>query len=177
MATTNPTTWNHLLSLRTLAAVALCLTLAVAARADDEADKSKDKADAKADQAAIQGAWKVVGTEEDGQKNENPDEIVIRFEGEEVSQTKGGQQVDPATFKLDEKAKPKTLDLTPLQGPDKGKTIKGIYELTGDSLKICLAAPGGPGAADAPRPTEFKSGNGVIVASFEREAEADEKKD
>jgi uncharacterized protein (TIGR03067 family) len=56
--------------------------------------------------------------------------------------------------KIDEKAKPKTWDWTKFSGPD-GQEVPdnpAIYDIDGDSLKICS---GGPGNA---RPTEFKAG-------------------
>jgi hypothetical protein len=44
------------------------------------------------------------------------------------------------------------VDITYTEGPDKGKTFKGIYELDGDKAKFCRA-----GSPDDDRPTEFKT--------------------
>lgn len=52
-------------------------------------------------------------------------------------------------FKIDPLAKPKTIDIIFTEGPGKGHSQKGIYELEGDTQKICIAMP------DQPRPTEF----------------------
>jgi uncharacterized protein (TIGR03067 family) len=41
------------------------------------------------------------------------------------------------------------VDTTPGEGPDKGKTIRGIYELDGDTLRTCVSPPG------EERPSEF----------------------
>ncbi len=46
------------------------------------------------------------------------------------------------TFKIDPTAKPKTMDSTATNGDNAGKTMLGIYELDGDTLKICWAPPG-----------------------------------
>ena len=45
--------------------------------------------------------------------------------------------------------KPKMVDLTFTAGPEKGKTSLGIYEVDGDTWKICL------GLAGKGRPKEF----------------------
>jgi uncharacterized protein (TIGR03067 family) len=51
------------------------------------------------------------------------------------------------------KANPKTLDVVSVK--QKGKSLlRAIYELKGDSLKICFAV------GDAERPKEFKSAAG-----------------
>jgi uncharacterized protein (TIGR03067 family) len=52
-------------------------------------------------------------------------------------------------FKIDPLAKPKTIDIIFTEGPGKGHSQKGIYELDGDTQKICIAMP------DQPRPTDF----------------------
>ena len=49
-------------------------------------------------------------------------------------------------FKIDPLAKPKTIDIIFTEGPGKGHSQKGIYELDGDTQKVCIAPP------DEPRP-------------------------
>jgi uncharacterized protein (TIGR03067 family) len=67
-------------------------------------------------------------------------------------------------FKIDPSVKPKTIDLTFTDGPGKGQTQIGIYELDGETQKICFAKPG------QPRPTEFatKPGNGQMIQVLKR---------
>jgi uncharacterized protein (TIGR03067 family) len=62
-----------------------------------------------------------------------------------------GQSPDRGTFRVDESKSPKTMDITGTEGPNKGKTIQAIYELTGDKLRVCYDLSGGN------RPTEFAS--------------------
>lgn len=57
------------------------------------------------------------------------------------------------SFKLNPAKKPAEIDLTVLDGKDKGTISPGIYEITGDTLRWCQ--PDGPKTKD--RPTEFKS--------------------
>jgi uncharacterized protein (TIGR03067 family) len=42
-------------------------------------------------------------------------------------------------IKLDPTLKPRAIDLTPLDGPFKGKTTPGPYELSGDTFRLCMA--------------------------------------
>ena len=55
------------------------------------------------------------------------------------------------TVKLDPSAKPKAMDITGTEGPNKGKTILAIYELKDDTLRICYDLTG------KGRPAEFMS--------------------
>lgn len=50
---------------------------------------------------------------------------------------------------VDTTKSPKTIDATDGSGPNKGKTILGIYEINGDEFKVSFSMP------DKPRPTKF----------------------
>lgn len=69
------------------------------------------------------------------------------------------------TFTIDATAKPKNLEFIPGQDIDKGKTCHGIYELDGDTYKVCFAPPG------KERPKEFaaKPGSGYTLHIWKRE--------
>ena len=60
---------------------------------------------------------------------------------------------------------PKTIEFTFLDGALKGKKRHGIYELSGDTLKLCY------GPSDKPRPTAFASpaGSGYFNEVWTRE--------
>jgi uncharacterized protein (TIGR03067 family) len=68
-------------------------------------------------------------------------------------------------FKIDPTVKPKAIDITITDGPNKDKTAKGIYELNGDTQTICVAAPG------KPRPSEFvsKPESGSVIQVLRKE--------
>ena len=69
------------------------------------------------------------------------------------------------TFTIDPTKNPKTADSLQGAGPDKGKTLLGIYEILDDNHKrACWAPPG------KPRPTSFTSepGSGHILQVWER---------
>jgi uncharacterized protein (TIGR03067 family) len=78
---------------------------------------------------------------------------------------RGDEVIAAGTSKLDPTQKPKALDITYTDGPDKGKTFKGIYEVDGDTVKFCRA-----GSSDDPRPSEFKTkaGSRDFVSVYKR---------
>jgi uncharacterized protein (TIGR03067 family) len=67
---------------------------------------------------------------------------------------------------LDPTKEPKTIDLKFTEGPEKGNTSYGIYELKGDDLKLCLTIAG------KNRPTSFaaapKGGHALEVLKREK---------
>jgi len=68
-------------------------------------------------------------------------------------------------YKLDFTKTPHEIDLTPEGGSKKGKTLKGIWEVKDDTLKLCL----NPDEGD--RPTEFAiaKGKSFVLMEFKRE--------
>ena len=73
--------------------------------------------------------------------------------------------VNEGMLKLDPTAKPKAVDIMYTSGPVKGETDKAIYEIDGDTLKVCYSLE-----PDAERPTEFasKPDGKVFVLSYKR---------
>jgi uncharacterized protein (TIGR03067 family) len=69
------------------------------------------------------------------------------------------------TFTIDPTRNPKTVDSLQAMGPDKGKTVLGIYEIIDNNHKRACWAP-----VDKPRPTAFtsKPGSGHILQVWER---------
>lgn len=76
-----------------------------------------------------------------------------------------GKAVDQGSVKLNTNAKPKEMDITGTDGPNKGKTILAIYERDGDTLRVCYDLGG------KNRPTEFKSteGSQLFLVTYKRE--------
>jgi uncharacterized protein (TIGR03067 family) len=132
------------MTLKPFVAFALVVSCASAARSDDAKD------------AALDGIWLPATAELAGKKF--PDEVrkTIRLElkGDQYAVT-AGTQPDRGTCKRDPSAKPKALDITGTEGPNKGKTILAIYERNGDTLRICYDLSG------KNRPAEFKTTAGT----------------
>jgi uncharacterized protein (TIGR03067 family) len=117
--------------------------------------------------AQLEGEWSMVSGEANGQAM--PKETVqsgkrVAKDGE-TTITFGGQLYFRAKFRIDPNKKPKAIDYTMTEGPTKGKIHLGIYELEGDTVKFCFAAPGGE------RPTDFtaKAGSQRTLSVWKRE--------
>lgn len=106
--------------------------------------------------AAIEGTWVPSAAELGGKKF--PDEvrktIKLEIKGDQYTATVGTKP-DRGTCKLNPSAKPKALDITGTEGPNKDKTILAIYERNGDTLRICYDLSG------KSRPAEFKTTAGT----------------
>jgi len=145
---------------RVLCIVAVCSFTAVIAVADD---KSAD------DAKAMQGAWQAVDLKANGEKSPDDQvkELQIVIKGDEIFAVKP-QGEDPRNkFKLDSSKTPKTIDLTPLDGPRKGQIVPGIYSLKNGRLTLCINIFREDPAL---RPTEFKTqaSDGVVLVTLER---------
>jgi uncharacterized protein (TIGR03067 family) len=115
---------------------------------------------AKSDQDKLQGAWKVVAATVDGD-NDGPEVERIKnvldpvFRGDKLTI----REDNVNDFKLDPSKTPKQIDIFPNSGPAKEQNqfIRGIYELNGDDLKLCVGPPG------ADRPAKFASEKGSEI--------------
>ena len=123
----------------------LCLNLVVAAPL---AVFAADSPDGK----AIQGSWTPVKAELGGQPmaDEVLKTISLKMTDGKYEVIAGGHP-DNGTYTLDTSTKPKSMTVTGTDGPNKGKTFPCIYELKGDTLRICYDLSG------TKRPAEFKS--------------------
>lgn len=121
------------------------------------------------DLKAMAGTWKVEAVEAGGKAVESPDlkDLVVTIAGDHYEvMTKDGK--DAGTLKLDETQKPKTMDGTDTEGLDAGKVTKAIYELSGDTLRVCYAIEG------SERPTELatREGSRWLLVTYKREKKA-----
>jgi uncharacterized protein (TIGR03067 family) len=116
------------------------------------------------DSKFIEGNWLIIEAEIGGKKI--PDE---GFRGRRLSLKDGkySSENDLGEYKIDPKAKIRSIDITFTEGSNKGKTILAIYELQNDSLRICYDLDG------KSRPKEFmtKSGTKQFMVTYRREKE------
>lgn len=143
--------------MRLKALVALAAGLLLAAAGPDDA--------AKKEMAKFQGTWTLASAEKDGQEIGAGKLADFRLvvEGNKRTLKKGDQVVGQSTFKLD--AKKKVIYVTFTEGPLKDKTLPGIYELDGDTQKVCMALNG----IDPPKDFTTEAGNGHLVQIFKKE--------
>src|SRR6516225_4811693 len=108
-----------------IAAVSVCFLLA----AEDKQDAARKELE------KHQGEWSMVSGEREA--TALPDDFVKMgkrvVKGDESTVTFGERLFMKAKITLDATKKPKTIDYTVLEGPNKGLVQLGIYELDGDT--------------------------------------------
>jgi uncharacterized protein (TIGR03067 family) len=132
-----------------LCTVILTASGGTGARADDKADVEKDL-------KKFQGTWTFESVEVGGKEQPAADfkGMTVTFEGNKFIVKKGDEVIQVGTEKLDPSRSPKTVDVTVTEGLSKGAIMLGIYEISGDTLKVCFDPEG------KKRPNEFKSAAG-----------------
>lgn len=110
---------------------------------------------AKKELARLEGTWKGISEEVEGQKT--PDDTVrenarmLLFKDGKLTVQMRGETRGVATLTLDVSKTPKTMDIEVVEGQGLGAKSLAIYEIDGDLLKLCGNILGTPPA----RPTEF----------------------
>jgi uncharacterized protein (TIGR03067 family) len=117
------------------------------------------------DKSKLQGVWNATGLTDKG-RAEDPAKVrtlKLVVKGDKyIYEFESGTKKFEATFTLNPKANPKTIDVQFMEGPLKGRIMKAIYTLEGNDFKIC--------GASEKRPTEFTSTaeNQWIMFNFKR---------
>jgi uncharacterized protein (TIGR03067 family) len=123
----------------------------------------------------LEGRWKIQSAEKGGEPApaEFKEAITFIFSGDKLTlhfQIKGKEDKKISSLKIDTSKKPSRIDITPDDGPEKGKTMPGIFELKGSTLKLAI----NDGGKD--RPTAFASPKDSHVIAFTLTREKSEKK-
>ena len=120
--------------------------------------------------AKMQGDWQLVRGEENGEPA--PEYVVkhlkcvikgdqLTFEGIEPLTDKASK----LSIKIDTSTIPKCIDLKVDAGSLKGDVLEGVYERTGDGLKLCLYF----GKGNRPLEFETKAGSNRVLFVLKRE--------
>jgi uncharacterized protein (TIGR03067 family) len=107
----------------------------------------------------FQGTWTFASVEVGGKEAPAAEfkDMTVTFEGDKYTVKKGADVIQVGTQKLDPSKSPKALDVTVAEGLNKGAVMLGIYEISGDTLKVCFDPEG------KKRPTEFTSASGSQI--------------
>lgn len=118
----------------------------------------------------LQGAWSIETLEIDGQKMPAGTARIV-LKGDRFTTTGMGAEYE-GTIAVDGKKKPKALDMTFTTGPEKGNKNLGIFEVNGDTWRLCLNMNG------KSRPKEFTSrpGSGVAMETLHRVSDSGSRK-
>lgn len=126
------------------------------------AQDTKDEAKKALDQ--LQGTWKLVSATRDGK--DMPEETVKTFKSainrDKLTIARDGKTVEEGKLNLDPTKTPKVIDIV---FGDGSKTALGIYELDGDTFKVCYSKPAG----DRPKEFSAKEGSGQTLSIWRRE--------
>ena len=127
-------------------ALGLAVSGGTGTRADDKADVDKEL-------KKFHGVWTFASVEAGGKKAPADDlkGLTVTFAGDKYTVKKGDEVIQVGTQKLDPSKSPKTIDVKLIEGLNKGAVMLGIYEINGDTLKVCFDESG------KKRPTEFQS--------------------
>ena len=149
--------------LRVLAIVAGCAGQLAAAEVPGKEPMMNDL-------KAMAGTWRVVEAVRDGKTLSADQTKMITLIVEETGKgiVKRGDHVGfEGQFTVNPSKSPKEIDVEQTSGGEnKGNVTRGIYQIEGDSLKLCTPEPG-----KTDRPTEFtaKPGSGHFYRAFKRE--------
>lgn len=119
---------------------------------------------ARTDKEMLQGDWEVTsaqlgGKEPEGEEGDRIKKQKIVIKGDKVTAR------EEAEYTLDPGKKPKEIDVKVEQGPAQERgTWRGIYEIKGDELTLCMALP------NQERPKDFvsKEGERVMLMKLKR---------
>src|SRR5260370_14977966 len=122
----------------------------------------------KQDLEKLQGTWTMAALEVDGKPvpEEKLKSSTLTIKGDKYI-IKVKDDTHETIIKLDPAKKPKEIDMTFTEGANKDNVLKGIYEIDGDTFKICRAL-----LPDKNRPTEFGTwpDTGVFLVTCHRQA-------
>lgn len=120
------------------------------------------------DLALLQGTWEQVAVEADGIANPSDEYsasgTLTVFDGNEFSVVSGeGSVLLKGKFRLDATTIPRQATWVDEMGPDAGKHLPGIYNLSGDNFVFVAA-----GDDAASKPTDFRTETGQTLRRFVR---------
>ena len=142
-----------------LTLVAVALYFAVPIGADDKTD---------ADLKAMVGNWKVEKVELGGKDiTEHLKDLKFEIRAGGKYTVEVGQEKDDGSFTVDPAKKPKEMDVKPTGGPHKGKTVKAIYKIDGDTFIVCYDFD--TDAGKRPEKFESKPDTMLLLITYKRE--------
>lgn len=113
----------------------------------------------------LQGVWEITGGELNGSTISSFDlpSLVVAITDQSYRVDRDGA-IDTGTFTIDPAKQPKQMDIRPKTGDDEGRTLLAIYEVDGDSLRICYASE------SAGRPSAFATepDSGRLLINYKR---------
>ncbi len=130
------------------------------------ADDPSPRQAARDDLKQLQGTWQCVAMEREGDPvlAEDLKGSTATYEDDRITLTRDGEVFRRGIVTLDPSKSPKRVNTWDLNGPYEDQTVPGIYEVDGDTLKLCFSRPG------SERPAAFttKEGSGSLSVVYKR---------
>src|SRR5690348_18338987 len=141
--------------------ILLCAVAFLIAGDEPVADANKKDLD------AMTGDWAAVSIIHDGYKlpDDDAQSLFRTVKGDQYTVFLFKKAISKGTLKIDATKKPKTIDFVQAGAGPKNEPILGIYELQGDSWKICHGLPG----KERPKELTGKKESGYTLGVWERE--------
>ena len=121
----------------------------------------------RSDLEKLQGTWLLVEMENDGEDVPAEDfkDYKCVYEENRLTLLAGDRVRRRGIVTLEPSRTIKAINTWDQDGPYADQTVPGVYELEGDTLKLCFARPG------EERPKEFttKSGTGFLFCVYKRQ--------
>jgi uncharacterized protein (TIGR03067 family) len=120
-----------------------------------------------AEAPSIDGTYQIVNIEDAGRPAQPPQELAkmaqarVKFEKNTMTMSMLEGPSMSANLVINYAKSPITIDIVPNDGPEKGRTIRGICKREGAVLTLCATEHG-----DADRPTEFKAAKGFVMMTL-----------
>jgi uncharacterized protein (TIGR03067 family) len=113
----------------------------------------------------LQGIWHVTAAEANGDNvpSEDVTNIVVTIK-DATYEAKINEGTDHGTFSIDPTTTPKQMDVHPKTGEDEGRTLRAIYEVKGETMRIIYGRNG-------TRPTSFDTSGdaGFLMLNYKRQ--------
>jgi uncharacterized protein (TIGR03067 family) len=154
-----PFSWSLIMKYFSLGGALLVTALATSGWcAEPEKTSSESK--------ALNGVWVPVSAVLDGKSmtTEECKGIHAIFHNGKYS-VQVGKQTDKGTYTIDESKDPKQVTIVGTDGPNKGKTIPGIFERDKDTLKVCYDMSG----KAAPEKFESKADSKAFLVTYAKQ--------
>jgi uncharacterized protein (TIGR03067 family) len=142
-----------------VALTSFTMLVATVVTADDKSVKDELKRQ--------EGTWSVTSSIYDGKA---ASEDLVRsikrvVEGDHAVWERDGKRFAGTKIEVDPAREPKTIDVIPDGGRNRGERVLGIYKFEGEKLTICMAEPG------KPRLKAFQAdkGSGYTLRTFTRD--------
>jgi uncharacterized protein (TIGR03067 family) len=146
-------------------AVSIAFSFENASRSS-KADDPVNRQAAKDDLKKFQGTWECVAMEREGDviPADSFKGSTAVYEDDRVTLFRDGEVFRRGIVTLDPSKSPKRINTWDLGGPYADDTVPGIYEVDGDTLKICFSRP------KVARPSEFttKKEPGFLYCVYKR---------